>query len=1191
MSARLFLLPCLLASTLHAAFSIATPTAAQVVTANSLAVTVAEVPAATDRVEYYADGLLLEPCGIVAKQIAAGCQQSKPWGTTYYTLAQGESPVALYAIAKNVFGTALATTATVTFTTKAMGPALWFLNDFSSPVSGDVDLQVAMNHPFGPSAQNRPYCAVDGRINSGTAFNGDFLQFVGALSGPPYGYNYTLKTARLPNGTHEVYCVEWNTIPSVYSAGSAQTFAPANVNTSTGAITLAYHALINGASTTAGQPGRVTLTTTGACPTGLTCNGVQVYYVVQSVQSNTPASSDNIKLSLTVGGAAIVPSTQGTGVHTITYSIPNPFYCDFSPSDCIPAEVTSTAPFAYRRALITTSNGAAAMEMRLPQTDCFLVASGTCSAAPTVYNTDGTTTAVTATIPAYAVVVEGGVSGCVTVNASGLVTAASSPPANPCWASITVSCSSGACNTLETRTMRVMVQSSNIFPHFSRTGPVRTTYSVSDSLIPRGMFFQGSLQVVGTPWLGTVMQNSGINYTNDGMPNDVADPAVPTCVAATSAWDSAYGFMQTATSTYGFAHELDIYALSWPPWNVRAILNNDSYDRQACLTNIFTDIINDGNILALGGFDETNGVWGGFPLRNGTVGASTYFQSVSVNSNTATFTVLMDRLFNWNQAGPSGTDWVKLIGATSPTALNGVYKVSNVATDASARTISFTTTTSGVGNGTYNASNNPAMQIVNWHPGFGQDATCVLPASIGVSDVTTQVFDSTLTSMVASSGTLTVNWTAHGMSTGDIVRIWQATNTNLNQIAAITKINNNSFTIPTLAANGTYNSGTDASLYVTVDCGFTNGLFADLIGVYNLAGATRPALYWPILGTTYTDAFAYSVQNWNSATLSQADFNYSFGFSALVPSLYGYDQSVFEPQIDYYGTVIAQRAYEREPRQALLPAAQDYIKTTAGFSPDFRSDRPQGNAYALRGVSSTATIMWQLANGISGFRTYTYPPEVASLFAQALNTRISTGIRHYTVGEKWNAQSLAFNLIKRLEKYWLQPRMASPDYGPLIYTGAHTGSSGAALLVGNASELPQTLTVSLTACRQSSGSINRYRLTGRTLSVSTLVANPTSDSVTFEGGEVIAYTCQVAGPSDLEAIAFPTQALPTGATKMAVKVGYYPDSVDYSDATDCTAGCSLSVDRYNAPVWYKLLYLDNSNVVKYAGDAQKWASR
>ena len=33
---------------------------------------------------------------------------------------------------------------------------------------------------------------------------------------------------------------------------------------------------------------------------------------------------------------------------------------------------------------------------------------------------------------------------------------------------------------------------------------------------------------------------------------------------------------------------------------------------------------------------------------------------------------------------------------------------------------------------------------------------------------------------------------------------------------------------------------------------------------------------------------------------------------------------------------------------------------------------------------------------------------------------------HYTFGEKWNAQSLAFNLIKRLEKYILQPRQASP---------------------------------------------------------------------------------------------------------------------------------------------------------------------
>src|SRR6266567_3534665 len=195
------------------AFSLSSPTANQVVTANSVALVVTEIPAATDRVEYYADGRLLEPCGVVAKQIAFGCVQTAgTWSTTYYTLAQGESPVAVYAIAKDVFGTVLTTTATNTFTTRAMGTSLWFLNDLTVPLSGTVTLQPAANHPWGDGVANRFICAVDGKINTNQApFNGDFIQYVGHFAGPPSGQNWTLNTFRFPNGTHEIYCSNWNT--------------------------------------------------------------------------------------------------------------------------------------------------------------------------------------------------------------------------------------------------------------------------------------------------------------------------------------------------------------------------------------------------------------------------------------------------------------------------------------------------------------------------------------------------------------------------------------------------------------------------------------------------------------------------------------------------------------------------------------------------------------------------------------------------------------------------------------------------------------------------------------------------------------------------------------------------------------------------------------------------------------------
>lgn len=1181
---------------LQAQFIIKSPANGQIVTQNSVELSVSSAPAATDRIEYYTDSTLLEPCGVVARQIALGCPQPGGlWSTIYYTLAQGESPVTAYAIAKDVFGVVVATTPTVTFTTKAMGASIWFLNDLSGNISGDLDLQVAHNHPWNDNNHSNVLCSVDGRLNANGWPTSDFLTHNGPLSGPPYGIKQLIKTYRFANGPHELYCANWNGVNGLYTNASSISFTASSnsINTSTGAIKIGYHPLINSVSTTVGQPGRVTLTTSGSCPSGLVCDGATPYYVVSSIQSNIPASTDNFKLSATVGGSPIVPSNQGSGTHSITYSIPNPFYCDFSGdgnnpgSHCIPVETESTAPFDYRRAIVTFSNGSRAMEMRPAQSDCFLTPGQTCSAAPTVYNTDLSTTAVAASVPTYTLNIEGGVSGCFTVSAAGLITAANPLPSTPCFANVLIHCASGACNSLEDVTVRVMAQTTNIFKHFGRSGPARTSYDPSDSLIPRGMFFLGAGQMLQNPWLGQEMVDSGINFTNDGI-SDVGSQTTNNCTKATNSWNSLKTSLQNAHSAYGFAHSIDAREFFWPPWNLKANATNQTFDRWTCMASIFTDIKNNGQIWNMTGFDEANGVWGYRPRPNGLVGASDYFTSISVSNNIATFTVKLNRLNNWPSGG---ADWVKISGATN-SALNGVHKVFNVVSNAGTITTSFTSPIT-IANGTYNASTDPSMTITSWHPGFGQDATCVLPSAIGVSDTTQKLFDSQFTSLVSDGSTLTVHWTSHGLQTGDIIRIWQATNTSLLNVNAIIRINADTFTIPTIAAANTYNAGTDPNLYITVDCGFNNAIFSDLMThVFNSAGLSRPTLSQPILGATYTQNFSETIRNWvGDPVMGEAAFLYTFGYSTFKIARYGYDQSLYEPQFDFHQALIGTRAYQQEPRYTLVQAAQqDALKLASGFAPDYtRGDRPVANNYSLRGASTITTIMQALAHGVSGFQTYTFTPNTGTDYNVAFNRRYSTGIRHYTFGEKWNAQSLAFQLIGRLERYYLQPRLASPYYGPMFYSTARAGSYGNLLLIGSLSEMPSTQAVNLSGCRQSGGTINRYRLTARMLTASNL-GNPTSESVTFAPGEVVAYTCQVAGVSaDVGNLTFAPSSLPAGATKMAVKVGYYKRALDNVDATECTAGCSVAVDRTNVNAWYKILYLGSDNSVSSAGDPTRVA--
>jgi hypothetical protein len=82
-------------------------------------------------------------------------------------------------------------------------------------------------------------------------------------------------------------------------------------NASPGVVTLNNHNLSNG--------DRLTLTTTGALPTGLS-TGI-TYYVVNK-------TANTFELSLTSGGASINTSSAGSGTHSMTY-----FYSDLSSTD------------------------------------------------------------------------------------------------------------------------------------------------------------------------------------------------------------------------------------------------------------------------------------------------------------------------------------------------------------------------------------------------------------------------------------------------------------------------------------------------------------------------------------------------------------------------------------------------------------------------------------------------------------------------------------------------------------------------------------------------------------------------------------------------------------------------------------------------------------------------------------------
>lgn len=109
----------------------------------------------------------------------------------------------------------------------------------------------------------------------------------------------SLPLGTLTNGqAYDVFCYDNAGVPTLEAAEWANETVTITI-ASPGVVTWTGHTLVNG--------NQITLTTTGALPTGLTAN--TVYFVVN-------AAANTFQLSLTNGGAAINTSGTQSGVHT-----------------------------------------------------------------------------------------------------------------------------------------------------------------------------------------------------------------------------------------------------------------------------------------------------------------------------------------------------------------------------------------------------------------------------------------------------------------------------------------------------------------------------------------------------------------------------------------------------------------------------------------------------------------------------------------------------------------------------------------------------------------------------------------------------------------------------------------------------------------------------------------------------------
>jgi hypothetical protein len=458
------------------------------------------------------------------------------------------------------------------------------------------------------------------------------------------------------------------------------------------------------------------------------------------------------------------------------------------------------------------------------------------------------------------------------------------------------------------------------------------------------------------------------------------------------------------------------------------------------------------------------------------------------------------------------------------------------------------------------------------------------------------VSTTTLTSLVASGGTLTVSWTAHGIANNQIVQIRSATNTNLNTIAPITYINANTFSVPTVAANGTYNASTDPNLFITVDPGWTNQTLSTLLSLTHAVNG--PTINYAPIGT--------SIANTETALRWLGDLNIVDAGMVYVAQgatpIYGTGTTVSQEANSHAQGLLTDRAYILEPHRPLISVGMTFNKMCQGyiFQPAC-GDQP--NNALIRPESFLASLGAGLIWGAAGDFVYNYwanPANTYTGFPLGNNSDGEFAIASQTNPVTWTTMANFNAWMRRIEPYYLQPRINTPYFGPALPATAHQNSTNTArlLVIACQNETPYptfTINFSTLGLSYSGGTILKYVADTRKMVTSQV--SGTSDSYSgcaASAGDVTAYIFLAAGVSSpLDNVTFSAPAaFPFGSSKMAIRVGYYPRykgllTMQDAPATGCTAGCIIPVDHSNADAWYQILYLDSNNLVKGAGDPQK----
>jgi Bacterial Ig-like domain (group 2) len=190
----------------------------------------------------------------------------------------------------------------------------------------------------------------------------------------------------------------------------------------------------------------------------------------------------------------------------------------------------------------------------------------------------------------------------------------------------------------------------------------------------------------------------------------------------------------------------------------------------------------------------------------------------------------------------------------------------------------------------------------------------------------------------------------------------------------------------------------------------------------------------------------------------------------------------------------------------------------------------------------------------------------------------------------YHANNFAALIWQRLAKYWLQPRINSPDYGPYIDCGAAQGTPGAVLGCLDVTDGPETVTFLLSAYETSGQSIIRYVVNDHSISALTIIAAGTpTDVLTLQPGDAVFYVFPVISSTELQQPVISARLADVAtASEIVVQWTYDPYYLGVAgNSYNCGSGtCTPPWDPSIGTLYFRLVYLGPSSAVLATSDVQ-----